>query len=114
MGLLGGAIEAFKALLLYLSGVPGAARLFATQVGLTLGVCVAAVSYAFSSRSVGFLPATLVVVLMLFGMWSLGKAQYLWFALPALAALLLLVSQTSHGACHAAVAQRANHHSAPV
>ena len=96
MGLLGGAIEAFKALLLYLSGVPGAARLFATQVGLTLGVCVAAVSYAFSSRSVGFLPATLVVVLMLFGMWSLGKAQYLWFALPALAALLLLVSQTSH------------------
>ncbi|MCI6378288.1 MAG: DUF3488 and transglutaminase-like domain-containing protein [Clostridiales bacterium] len=96
MGMIGGAVEAFKALLLYLSGVPGAARLFSTQVGLTLGVCVAAVSYAFSSRSVGFLPATLVTVLMLFGMWSLGKAQYLWLALPALAALLLLVSQTSH------------------
>ena len=33
---------------------------------------------------------------MLFGMWSLCQAEHLWFATPALVALLLLVSQTSH------------------
>lgn len=96
MGLVGGAVEAFKAIALYLSGVAAAPPLFATQVAVTLGVGVAAVSYLFSSKSVGFLPATILVVLMLFGMWSLGCEQYLWYAVPALVALLLLVSQTSH------------------
>ena len=96
MGLIGWAAEAFKAIALYLSGVTAAAPLFARQIALTLGVGVAALSYLFSSRNVGFLPATIVVVLMLFGMWSLGRAQFLWYAVPALVAILLLVSQTSH------------------
>lgn len=96
MGLIGWAIEAFKAISLYLNGVTAAAPLFAKQLGLTLGVGVAGVSYLFSSRNVGFLPATILVVLMLFGMWSLCQAEHLWYAAPALVALLLLVSQTSH------------------
>ena len=96
MGLIGWAAEAFKAIALYLSGVTAAAPLFARQIALTLGVGVAALSYLFSSRNVGFLPATIVVVLMLFGMWSLGRAQFLWYAVPALVAILLLLSQTSH------------------
>ena len=96
MGLIGWAMEAFKAISLYLSGVTAATPLFAKQLALTLGVVVAAVSYLFSSRNVGFLPATILVVLMLFGMWSLCQAEHLWYATPALVALLLLVSQTSH------------------
>lgn len=96
MGLIGWAMEAFKAVSLYLNGVTAAAPLFARQLGLTLGVTVAGISYLFSSRNVGFLPATILVVLMLFGMWSLCQAEHLWFATPALVALLLLVSQTSH------------------
>lgn len=96
MGLIGWAMEAFKAISLYLSGVTAATPLFARQLALTLGVVVAAVSYLFSSRNVGFLPATILVVLMLFGMWSLCQAEHLWYATPALVALLLLVSQTSH------------------
>lgn len=95
-GWFGMAAEAIKAIALYFNKVTGAAPLFAAQIGLTLSVGLAAVSYAFSSRSVGFLPATILTVLMLFGMWSLGHAQYLWYAVPALVALLLLVSQTSH------------------
>ena len=75
MGLIGWAMEAFKAVSLYLNGVTAAAPLFARQLGLTLGVTVAGISYLFSSRNVGFLPATILVVLMLFGMWSLCQAD---------------------------------------
>ena len=96
MGLIGWAMEAFKAMSLYLNGVKAATPLFARQLGLTLGVVIAGVSYLFSSRNVGFLPATILVVLMLFGMWSLCQSEHLWYATPALVALLLLVSQTSH------------------
>jgi len=96
MGLFGSAFEALKAIALYLNDVPAAAPLFAGEIAVTLGVGLAVVCYAFTSRSVGFLPATVLVVLMLFGMWSMRQAEYLWYAAPALAALLLLVSQTSH------------------
>ena len=96
MGLIGWAMEAFKAMSLYLNGVKAATPLFARQLGLTLGVVIAGVSYLFSSRNVGFLSATILVVLMLFGMWSLCQSEHLWYATPALVALLLLVSQTSH------------------
>ena len=95
-GFFGSAFEALKAIALYLNDVPAAAPLFAGDIAVTLAVGLAVVCYAFTSRSVGFLPATILVVLMLFGMWSLGQAEYLWYASPALAALLLLVSQTSH------------------
>ncbi|MBQ7867816.1 MAG: transglutaminase domain-containing protein [Clostridia bacterium] len=95
-GLFGTAFESLKAVALYFNDVPSAAPLFAGDIAITLGVGLAVVCYAFTSRSVGFLPATVLVVLMLFGMWSLGQAEYLWYAAPALAALLLLVSQTSH------------------
>ena len=96
LGFFGMAFEALKAVALYFSDVPSAAPLFAVPIALTLGVALSIVCYAFTSRSVGFLPATILVVLMLFGMWSLGQAEYLWFAAPALIALLLLISQTSH------------------
>lgn len=95
-GFFGSAFEAMKAIALYLNDVPAAAPLYASEIAVTLAVGLSVVCYLFTSRSVGFLPATILVVLMLFGMWSLGQAEYLWFASPALAALLLLVSQTSH------------------
>lgn len=95
-GFFGRAFEALKAIALYLNDVPGAAVMYASDIALMLGILLSAVSYAFTSRNVGFLPATIVVVLTLFGMWSLGQAEYLWFGTPALVALLLLISQTSH------------------
>ena len=95
-GFFGMAFEGLKAIALYFSEVPAAAPLFSSQIALMLGVILSVVCYAFTSRSVGFFPAAILVVLMLFGMWSLGQAEYLWFSAPALAALLLLVSQTSH------------------
>ncbi len=95
-GFFGRSFEALKAIALYFNDVPGAAVMYAGDIALMLSIVIAIVSYAFTSRSVGFLPATIVVVLTLFGMWSLGQAEYLWFAAPALVALLLLISQTSH------------------
>lgn len=96
LGLFGMAAEAMKAVSLFFSDVPAAAPLFAADIAVVLAVGLATVSYAFTSRSVGFLPATILVVLTLFGMWSLGKAEYLWASLGSLVALLLLISQTSH------------------
>ncbi|MEG1775959.1 MAG: transglutaminase-like domain-containing protein, partial [Clostridia bacterium] len=96
MGFFGAAFEAIKALSLYFTGVTSAALLFHTQIALLLTIALALLSYVFSSKAVGFLPATVLVVLMLFGLWSLGKHLYLWNTLPALVGLLLLISQSSH------------------
>lgn len=96
LGFFGMAFEGMKAIALYFSDVPAAAPMFALHISLTLAVALSIVCYAFTSRSVGFFPAAILVVLALFGMWSLGQAEYLWLAAPALVSLLLLVSQTSH------------------
>lgn len=96
MGYLGSSVEAVKAVALYFNDVPAAAPLYAAEIGLMLSVALAIICYLFTSRSVGFFPATILVVLTLFGMWSLGQAQYLWYTTPAFVALLLLISQTSH------------------
>lgn len=89
-------VEAIKAVSLYFNGVTSAATLFSTQIALLLAVAAAAVGYAFSSRAAGFIPAMILVVTVLFGLWSLGKHGFIWYAAPALAGLLLLVSQSSH------------------
>ncbi|MEG0269864.1 MAG: hypothetical protein RR821_06375, partial [Clostridia bacterium] len=96
LGFFGSCYEALKALSLYVTGITAAAPLFATPIALLLAVVLAMLSFAFSSKNVGFLPATILVVLVLFGLWSLGKPMYFWLALPALVALLLLISQSSH------------------
>ena len=96
MGYFGSSVEAVKAVALYFNDVPAAAPLYAAEIGLMLSVAMAIICYLFTSRSVGFFPATILVVLTLFGMWSLGQAQYLWYTTPAFVALLLLISQTSH------------------
>lgn len=96
MGVLGGWLEGAKALALYFSGYAVALPLFGGHVA-GLIVCFAAVmSYVFAKRGVGFLPAAIIVVLMLFGLWSLGKANLFWYAAPALVALLLQMSQAAH------------------
>ena len=95
-GFFGRSYEALKAIALYFNDVRGAAAMYAGDIALMFGIVLAIVSYAFTSRSAGFMPATIVVVLTLFGVWSLGQAEYLWYAAPALVALLLLISQTSH------------------
>ncbi|MEG1195397.1 MAG: transglutaminaseTgpA domain-containing protein [Clostridia bacterium] len=96
MGFFGSCYEALKALSLYLTGITAAAPLFAAPIALLLAVALAMLSFAFSSKNVGFLPATILVVLVLFGLWSLGKPMFFWLVLPALVALLLLISQSSH------------------
>lgn len=96
LGLVGQAYEGVKAIALYFSGVSSAVSLFSTQVALLMAVVFALAACAFTSRAAGFLPATLMVVLTLFGLWSMGQARYLWYAAPALVALLMTVAQTSH------------------
>lgn len=54
------------------------------------------IGYTFSARGVGYIPATAMVVMVLFGLWSMGKQGFLWYAAPALVALLLLIAQSSH------------------
>ena len=92
-GFFGRSFEALKAIALYVNDVPGAATMYAGDLAVMFGIVLAAVSYAFTSRSVGFLPAAIVVVLSLFGMWSLGQAEYLWYTAPALVALLLQIGR---------------------
>ncbi len=96
MGLLGAWTEAFKALALFFSGYSAVLPLFGAQVASLLTVLTVALGYVFSKRGVGFLPAALVVLLVMFGLWSLGRASLLWYVTPALVALLLMKAQSAH------------------
>lgn len=89
-------VEAVKAISLYFNGVTTAPLLFSSQIALLLAVAAAVIGYAFSARGVGYIPATAMVVMVLFGLWSMGKQGFLWYAAPALVALLLLIAQSSH------------------
>ena len=96
MGLLGSWVEAFKALALYFGGYTVALPLFGGAVASLIAVAAGVLSYVFAKRGVGFLPAALVVVLVMFGLWSLGKGHLFWYMAPALVALLLQMSQAAH------------------
>ncbi len=96
MGLLGTWVEAFKALALYFSGYTVALPVFGGSVASLITVLAAVLSFVFAKRGVGFLPAAMVVILVLFGLWSLGKGNLFWYAAPALVALLLQMSQAAH------------------
>ena len=95
-GIIGQVVEAVKAFALYLNGFNCAASLYRIPLALTLAVLAALISYLFSHRGAGFIPATVLLVLVLFGLWSLGKHNFFWFAAPGLIALLMIISQTSH------------------
>ncbi|MEA5000188.1 MAG: transglutaminase domain-containing protein [Candidatus Limiplasma sp.] len=96
MGLLGSWVEAAKALSLYFAGYTVALPVFGNQVASLITALAAVLSFVFAKRGVGFLPAAMVVVLVLFGLWSLGKGNLFWYAAPALVALLLQMSQSAH------------------
>ncbi|MDD3411266.1 MAG: hypothetical protein PHY12_10705, partial [Eubacteriales bacterium] len=95
-GLLGGCMDAVKALALYFQGTTAALALFGAQAALLIAAATALMGFLFARRGVGFLPAALVTVLMLFALWSLGKANLFWWAAPALVGLLLLQAQNAH------------------
>lgn len=95
-GLFGNWLEGFKAIALYFSGNRVVLPLYGTQaVGLFV-LFVTVLSFLMSKRGVGFLPMALMAVLVLFGLWSLGKANYLWYIAPALMAILLQMSTEAH------------------
>ncbi|NLO84352.1 MAG: hypothetical protein GX096_02850 [Clostridiales bacterium] len=96
MGLFGAAMDAFKAVELYFKGITPAVILFSGSITIVISIGVALVSYVFTRKEVGFVPAAIVVVLVLFGIWTLGETVHLWYALPAILALLLLVAQSTH------------------
>jgi len=96
MGLIGQAVEAIKAFALYLNGFNCAASLYRMPLALTLALFAAVVSYLFAHRGAGFIPTTVLLVLVLFGLWSLGKHNFFWFAAPGFVALLMIISQSSH------------------
>jgi hypothetical protein len=95
-GLFGDWLEAFKAMALYFSGYTIALPLFGAKVASFMAVLITVLSFIFAKRGVGFLPAALVVVVALFGLWSLGKGNLFWYVAPALVALLLQMSQEAH------------------
>lgn len=95
-GLLGTWLEAFKALALYFSGYTVALPLYGGAVAGLVTLCAAVLGYVFAKRGVGFLPAAAVVLLVMFGLWSLGRGELLWYVAPALVALLLQMSQAAH------------------
>ena len=95
-GVIGQVVEAVKAFALYLNGFNCAASLYRIPLALTLAVLAAVVSYLFAHKGAGFIPATVLLVLVLFGLWSLGKHNFFWFAAPGLVALLMIISQSSH------------------
>ncbi len=95
-GLFGGWIEGFKAIALYFSGAAVVLPLYGIQAVGLFAVFVTVLSFLVSKRGVGFLPMALMVVLVLFGLWSLGKGNYLWYVAPALIAMLLQMSTEAH------------------
>jgi len=96
VGLFGSWLEGFKAIALYFSGDHVVLPLYGAQAVSMFVVFVAALSFMVSKRGVGFLPMALMVVLVLFGLWSLGKGAYLWYVAPALVAILLQMSTEAH------------------
>ncbi len=95
-GLLGDAWEGFKAMALYFSGYTVALPVYGAQVAGLMTALVTVLSFVFAKRGVGFLPSALIVVVTLFGLWSLGKGHLFWYVAPALVALLLMMSQEAH------------------
>ncbi len=96
MGVFGAAAEALKAMALFFNKLPVVMPLFGGPVAGLLAVGLAFAAFLFSKKGAGFLPATIIVVLVLFGLWALGKSSLVWYTLPALVALLLIISQTAH------------------
>ena len=96
MGFWGGSVEAFKAITLFFNNIDVAMPLYGSPAAALLAVVITAFSYLFTKKGVGFLPASILVVLTLFGLWSLGRSSLVWYALPALVAMLLMIAQTSH------------------
>ena len=96
LGVFGSWLEGFKAIGLYFAGNQVVLPLYAAQVVGLFTVFVTVVSFLVTKRGVGFLPMALMTVLVLFGLWSLGKGGYLWYVAPALAAILLQMSIEAH------------------
>ena len=96
MGFIGSSIEAVNAVALYMSGVRVVMPIFGGQVALLLSVGLAAFAFLFTNRNVGFLPAACLIVVTLVGLWFLGEGGLVWYTMPALCALLLIVSQNAH------------------
>jgi len=95
-GVFGSWLEGFKAIALYFSGDPVVLPLYGAQAVVLFTVFVTVLSFLVSKRGVGFLPMALMTVLVLFGLWSLGKGSYLWYVAPALVAMLLQMSTEAH------------------
>ncbi len=95
-GLFGNWLEGFKAIALYFSGTHVVLPLYGTQAAGLFVLFVTVLSFLTSKRGVGFLPMALMAVLVLFGLWSLGKASFLWYIAPALMAILLQMSTEAH------------------
>ncbi len=95
-GLFGSWFEGFKSFALYFAGTQVVMPLYGAQAVGLFAFFVAVMSFLVTKRGVGFLPMALMAVLVLFALWSLGKAAYLWYIAPALVAILLQMSTEAH------------------
>ena len=96
MGIFSSWLEGFKAVGLYFAANRVVLPLYGSDAAFLFAVFVSVISFLVTKRGVGFLPMALMTVLALFGLWSLGKAGYLWFIAPALIAILLQMSIEAH------------------
>ena len=94
-GLFGSWWEGLKAIALYFAGNQVVLPLYGTQAVTLFAVLVACSAFWYPSAAQGFYPWRFGV-LVLFGLWSLGKAAYLWYVAPALVAILLQMSTEAH------------------
>lgn len=89
-------MESGRALALLLSGQPAALPLYAFEITLILSVTVALAAWPLCSRSAGFYPALTLTLAMLMSLWLSGRQSFLWYAAPALAALVALFARSHH------------------
>lgn len=96
VGMLGSLGEAVKALILKFSGLDVALPLFGANVALLFSLVIGLMAFLLCKRGAGYLPAAIMLVMTLFLLWNMGRADLLWYAVPAMVALLLIIALNAH------------------
>jgi len=88
--------EAGRALLLKFAGQSAALPLYTLETALILSAAAALAAYPLCSRSAGFYPALTLCLAVLMSLWLTGRQTLLWYAAPALMALVALYARSHH------------------
>ncbi|MBQ8537114.1 MAG: hypothetical protein IJ461_06925 [Clostridia bacterium] len=89
-------LEAGRAILLKFSGQAAALPLYSLEITLLLSVLFALMAYPLCSRAAGIYPTMTLCLAVLVILWLTGKQALLWYAAPALIALVALYARSHH------------------